>query len=120
MDTNDIIIEIDAQVSRLLQAKALLAGSEITIKRRPGRPSISNLSDNAARFIPAKSANEPIAKRTISAEARIRMAAAQKARWAKAKQVAHTAAAAPAVKSALPNSAVPKTARVKKAVSAKR
>ena len=124
MNTTEIIIEIDAQISRLREAKALLAGTEITIKRNPGRPSRANLSDNATSFIPAKSAAKPVAKRTVSAEARAKMVAAQKARWAKTKQAAKKAArnvaAAPAVKSAAPNGVAPKTAPAKKAVSAKK
>jgi hypothetical protein len=124
MNTTEIIIEIDAQISRLREAKALLAGTEITIKRNPGRPSRANLSDNATSFIPAKSAAKPVAKRTVSAEARAKMVAAQKARWAKTKQAAKKAArnvaAAPAVKSAATNGVAPKTAPAKKAVSAKK
>ena len=112
MNTNDIIIEIDAQIARLLAAKVLLAGPEITIKRKPGRPSRLNLSGNATSSIPAKSAVKPAAKRTVSAEARTKMAAAQKARWAKARKAAKKAArnvgGAPAAKSASPNRVVPK------------
>jgi nucleoid-associated protein YgaU len=92
MDTNDIIIEIDAQISRLLEAKALLVSPEITIRRKPGRPSRANLSNGATSSIPAKSAGKPVPKRIVSAEARAKMAAAQKARWAKTKRAAKKAA----------------------------
>ena len=123
MDTNDIIIEIDAQISRLLKAKTLLAGPDITTKRKQGRPSRASLSDRATSSVPAKSAAKPAAKRTVSDDARAKMAAAQQARWAKikkaAKKSAPTVAAAPAVKSAATNGTVPKTAPTKKAVSAK-
>ena len=105
MDTTEIIIEIDAQISRLREAKALLTGTEITIKRKPGRPSRVSLAAKASS-IPAKSAANPTAKRTLSAEARAKISAAQKARWAKSKKAAKKAArkvaAAPAVKSAAP------------------
>ena len=124
MNTTEIIIEIDAQISRLREAKALLAGTEITIKRNPGRPSRVNLSGKATNSIPAKSAAKPAARRTLSTEARAKIAAAQKARWAKtkkaAKKDARAVAAAPAVKSAAPNGVAPKTAPAKKAVSAKK
>jgi hypothetical protein len=120
MDTTEIIIEIDAQISRLREAKALLAGTEITIKRKPGRPSRVSLSGKATSSIPAKSAAKRTAKRTVSAEARAKISAAQKARWAKSKKAARNVAAAPAVKSAAPNGAVSETAPAKKAVSAKK
>jgi hypothetical protein len=124
MNTNDIIAEIDAQISRLLEAKALLAGLESTIKRKPGRPPQRNLSGNATSSIPAKAAAKPAAKRTVSAEARATMAAAQKARWAKAgkaaKKAARNVGGAPAARGASPNRVVPKTAPAKKAVSAKK
>ena len=112
MDTNDIVLEIDAEISRLQQARALLSGTEITAKRRPGRPA-------GTRF-PSKTK----AVRSLSAEARARIAIAQKARWAKtkkaAKKAARNVAAVPAVKGTTPNGSVPKTAPAKKAVSAKK
>jgi hypothetical protein len=124
MNTTDIIVEIDAMISRLREAKALLAGTEITIKRKPWRPSRVNLSGKATNSIPAKSAAKPAARRTLSTEARAKIAAAQKARWAKtkkaAKKDARAVAAAPAVKSATPNGVVLKIAPAKKAVSAKK
>jgi hypothetical protein len=66
METNQIIAQIDTEILKLKQAKALLTGAEI--KRGPGRP---------------KSAESTSAKRTMSAAARARISAAQKARWAK-------------------------------------
>jgi hypothetical protein len=124
MDTTEIIIEIDAQISRLREAKALLAGTEITIKRKPGRPSRVSLSGKATSSIPAKSAAKPAARRTLSTEARAKMAAAQKERWAKfrkaAKKKARAVAAVPTVKGPTPNGVAPKTAPAKKVVSAKK
>jgi hypothetical protein len=124
MNTADIIVEIDAQISRLQEAKALLAGPEITVKRKPGRPSRVSLPDKGTRSISAKSATKPAARRTLSAEARAKIATAQKARWARARKAAKKAtrsvAAAPAVKGSTPNGTVPKTAPAKKAVSAKK
>jgi hypothetical protein len=124
MNTTDIIVEIDAQISRLQEAKALLAGTEITVKRKPGRPSRVSLPDKATRSISAKSATKPAARRTLSDEARAKIAAAQRARWAKsrkaAKKAARNVAAAPAIKRPTPNGAAPKTPPAKKAVSAKK
>jgi hypothetical protein len=124
MNTADIIIEIDVLISRLHEARALLADTETTIKRKPGRPSGGGLPGKAATSIPAKSAAKPLVRRTMSTEARAKISAAQKARWAKSKKAAKKAArnvsAAPAVKSTTPNGVVPKTAPAKKAVSAKK
>jgi hypothetical protein len=80
MDTNEIIAQIDTEISRLQQAKDLLSGTTST-KTKLGRPTASH---NVAA---------PVAvKHTMSAEGRARIAAAQKARWAKAKKAAKKAA----------------------------
>ena len=60
MNTSEIITAIDAEISRLQQARKLLAGSTGTRKR----------------------------KRVMSAEARARISAAQKKRWAQQKKAA--------------------------------
>jgi hypothetical protein len=73
MDTTEIIETIDAEIERLERARALLNGHTAPVKR--GRPTGSN----------ATSATTP-PRRKISAEGRARIAAAQKARWAKAKK----------------------------------
>ncbi len=70
MGTKQIIIEVDAEIARLQQARALLAGE--TVKRSPGRPK--------ATVSPIKK------KRNLTPEGRARIAAAVKARWAKAKK----------------------------------
>jgi hypothetical protein len=133
MQIADIITEVDAEIARLQQAKALL--TDTTVKRGPGRaagsPKESTPKKNThspeglARIAAAqkkrwanarkskqlvnhsrspgsptsgRSAHEPFvlprhpaaqesaAKRTISPEGRARIAAAQKARWARAKE----------------------------------
>jgi hypothetical protein len=73
MDASAIIQTIDAEIARLEQARALLNGHTTTPKR--GRP-VSLKS--AATLKPQR--------RKMSAEGRARIAAAQKARWAKAKR----------------------------------
>ena len=64
MQINQIIAEIDAEITRLSQVRVLLNGTNGT---------------------------SPIApkKRTLSSAARARIAAAQKARWAKAKRASN-------------------------------
>jgi L-lysine 2,3-aminomutase len=78
MNTNQILSAIDAAISKLQQARALLSGysEPAAIKRGPGRP-----KKVAA---PKKIA----AKRTITAEGKARIVAAQKKRWAASKKAA--------------------------------
>jgi hypothetical protein len=64
MDIKGIVEAIDAEILRLQQAKALLT------------------TDTAA----SKRGSPPAIKRTMSAEGRARIVAAQKARWAKTKR----------------------------------
>jgi hypothetical protein len=70
MDTRSFIAAIDAEISRLQQVKSLLSG--VGAVRAPGlkRPG------TAAAAKPAK-------RRKMSAEARAKIATAQRARWAK-------------------------------------
>lgn len=70
MEVSRILAEIDAQIAKLQQARALLSGE--TVKRGPGRPK------GVAVSKPAKKT----AKRILSAEARKRIADAQRRRWA--------------------------------------
>ena len=70
MDTSELIAGIDEELSRLRQARALLAGGGAGRAR-------ATLFDFGA--------NRPRKRRRLSAEARARIAAAQKKRWAKQK-----------------------------------
>jgi hypothetical protein len=114
MDTNDIVLEIDAEISRLRQARAILSGTSTLVKRKAGRPSGTNLPKAAK------------ARRTMSAEAREKIATAQRARWAKTRkaakrQQAGAVATATSVKSPAPKgTAVPKKAAAKKANAVKK
>jgi hypothetical protein len=74
MNTSEILNQINAEIARLQQVKTLLTGEQT--KRKPGRPT------KPAKKTPATK------KRTLSPEARARIAAGQKARWAKAKKAA--------------------------------
>ena len=108
MDTNHIVLEIDAEISRLQQARGLLAGANSAGKPKQ-RASASASPRN----------KKPV--RTLSAAARARISAAQKARWAKskraAKKEARNAAAAAAAKKTTPNGRVRKKASAKKTAS---
>jgi hypothetical protein len=79
MQTTQIIAELDAEIARLQQAKALLNGA--TTKRSPGKPAASMIAAAPAATAAPK-------KRQMSAEGRARIAAAQKARWAKSRKAA--------------------------------
>ena len=110
MDRNNIVLEIDAEISRLQHARALLAGTNA------GKPKPRTSGSASPRN------KKPV--RTLSAAARARISAAQKARWAKskraAKKEARNAAAAAAAKKTAPNGPVRKKASAKKAVSVKK
>ncbi len=78
----DILTQIDTEISRLQQAKDLLLGAAGTQKRGPGRP-----PKTEALTVTAKSR-----QRKMNAEARERIRQGQVKRWAKAKQAAKKAA----------------------------
>ena len=87
----DIIGEIDAEIARLQQARALLSESGSgEAKRRPGRPIGSGAAKNKLTALPAIAKAQP--RRKISAAGRARISAAMKARWAKVRRVAKKAA----------------------------
>jgi len=71
VNTAEIISQIDAEVSRLQSARALLA--ETPLKRGPGRPKASEQS--AAKK-----------KHHLSAKGRAAFSAAMKVRWARRKK----------------------------------
>ena len=74
MDTTEIIQAIDDEITRLEQVRALLSGH--TAKSKPGLRLTSE---------PPATANPQ--RRKMSAEGRARIAAAQRARWAKTKRL---------------------------------
>lgn len=82
MDLKTILAELDAEIARLQQAKALLSSENALVIAavRRGRP-----NNAVASPAPAKSAKK---KRNLSPEGRARIAEAVKRRWAaqKAKQ----------------------------------
>ncbi len=118
MNTNDIVLAIDAEIAQLQKAKTILTGGNLTAKREPGRPAAAGAPNKATSFNPVEFAKKP-KRRTMSPEGRARIAAAQKARWAKSskaeKKAAHKAAPAPAKKVVTAKAVSRKPAQVKKA-----
>jgi hypothetical protein len=90
MDTVEIIWQIDAEISRLQQARVLLSESDSgEVKRKPGRPKGSGVAKTTPAAQPPKAIAHP--RRKMSAAGRARIAAAMKARWAKIRRVAKKA-----------------------------
>jgi hypothetical protein len=73
--TTEILAAIDAEIARLQEARNALAG--LSGAKRSGRPSASASPNKTNRK-----------KRTLSAAAREKIAAAQRKRWAKQKKPA--------------------------------
>lgn len=77
MEVSRIIAEIDSQISKLQQARTLLAGTTASTARTgPGRPKGSK--NTAAAAAPTTAPR----KRKLSPEGRKRIADAMKKRWA--------------------------------------
>jgi hypothetical protein len=76
VEVSRIIAEIDTQIKKLQQARALLADTTHTSRTGPGRPKGSK---KAAPAAPAAAAPR---KRKLSPEGRKRIADAMKKRWA--------------------------------------
>jgi len=93
MEVSRILQEIDAQIAKLQQARSLLSNDE-PIRRGPGRPkgavTVSVQGEPKAAAVSKKSKNKTAgkksAKRSLSPEARKRIAEAQKKRWAESRK----------------------------------
>lgn len=112
MHLNDIVVALDAEIDRLQRAKALLIGTSPIGTRKPGRPAAAALPGKATSFNPADFAEKSTKRHTMSAEGRAKIAAAQRARWAKVKKAGKKAA--PAKRTAR-KTAAPKAVTAKKA-----
>jgi hypothetical protein len=92
VDVSSILAEIDSQISKLQQARALLSVSDVAPKTgaKRGRPKGSkNTAVKVAAKTSAKVAvPKTTPKRKLSAEGRKRIADAMKKRWADKKKVA--------------------------------
>lgn len=81
MQVSRIIAEIDAEISKLQQARALLSGGEVAApKAGRGRPKGSKNSVVAKPAVAKK-------KRKLSPEGRKRIAEAMKRRWAERRKL---------------------------------
>jgi hypothetical protein len=76
MTIEEILLHIDAEISRLTEARDLVAGTAVSkVSRSPRKSGLAAPKPRAVRT-----------KRVISPEGRARIAAAQKLRWAKQKR----------------------------------
>ena len=91
MGSSEILASLDEEIARLEQARAALAGLGVVKGSR--RPKNAKSKKAAAPLL-----SSTTKKRTMSAEGRAKIAAAQKARWAAQKKA--TAAAAKSAKKA--------------------
>ena len=83
MEVSRIIAEIDAEISKLQQARELLSGSIARVSKGPGRPKGSKNSKAV------KPSAAPLKrKRKLSPEGRKRIAEAMKRRWAERRKLA--------------------------------
>jgi len=80
MNTEEIIKHIDGEISKLHQARVLLLGADAPMKRSSGRP---KKKATVARILAVKPA-----RRVMSIEGKAKIAAAQRARWAKVRRAA--------------------------------
>jgi hypothetical protein len=103
MNIEEIVKQIDGEISKLQQARSLLLGADAPIKKGPGRP----------KAIPAVAkVAAPKGKRVLSAAGRARISAALKKRWAeKRKTVGAVKKAVPAKAVAAKKVAVKKSAK---------
>jgi hypothetical protein len=85
MSVATLISSIDAEIAKLHQARALLAGAATPATKKRGRPAKTAGAAEVVKTVTAKAAKK---KRRLSLEARARMAEAARARWAKAKKAA--------------------------------
>jgi hypothetical protein len=78
VEVTRIIAEIDAQIQKLQQARALLAGASQPVRAGRGRPK------GSTKAVAATTAGAPAGrrKRKLTAEGRKRIADAMKKRWA--------------------------------------
>jgi hypothetical protein len=82
LEVNRILAEIDAQISKLQQARALLAGSGTTAASAVAKKAVGRPRKVVAAPTASKSTTSGRKKRNLSPEARKRIADAQKKRWA--------------------------------------
>lgn len=131
MEMHEIVDQLDAHIEQLRKVRSLLADTAAPIRQKPGRPLGSGKALPPAKVNAVgagKVADKPSPARTLSAATRQRIAAAQKARWAKFKAAPKKVARNPVRKTEATavakhtnsKTAAPKTAPVKRTISAKK
>jgi hypothetical protein len=85
VEVSRIIAEIDAQISKLQQARELLSGTTAKAGKGPGRP-------KGSKNAKASTSSGTSRKRRLSPEGRKRIADAMKRRWAERRKLAAKAA----------------------------
>jgi hypothetical protein len=88
VEVSRIIAEIDAQISKLQQARQLLSGTTVKTGKGRGRP-------KGSKNAKAASAASAPGKRKLSPEGRKRIADAMKRRWAERRKLAGKTPASP-------------------------
>ncbi len=85
MEISDLLREMDAMISRLVQARGLLSGLEDFngIRQKRGRPPVSTSIRKAAKHKATKPLVKSPAIQQLSLEERAKIAAKLKARWTK-------------------------------------
>ena len=111
MTTDEIVTALDEEIRLLERAKALLSEAEPATRRR-GRPKGSTNKQTSSSEPPSKP------RPNLSASARERIAAAQRARWAKLKGTAQPKKKNVGTNRAGKRSASPRTAAAKKPAAA--
>ena len=84
MTISQILLEIDGEIAKLRQAKAMLSGLSST--RGPGRPAAKPASSAATSFNPEEFGGVTKKRRKMSQETRNKMAEAQRLRWANSRK----------------------------------
>ena len=121
MNTSQIVLAIDAEIVQLQKVRALLTGTDTRVKRNPARPAGGTSAKNA---ISSKLVEFSGKRPHMSAEGRAKIAAAQRARWAKskkaAKKAAHQAASTSAKKAVTAKPVARKSTQMKKISTVKK
>ncbi|CAN5664130.1 hypothetical protein BH10ACI4_BH10ACI4_27890 [soil metagenome] len=81
MEVASIIAQIDTQIAKLQQARALLAGTKATVSTGVGRGRPKG-SKNVKAVVAATTTTKKTTARKLSPEGRKRIADAMKKRWA--------------------------------------
>jgi hypothetical protein len=79
-----ILLEIDAEVAKLQQARVILSG--VGTKRKPGRPAVGSTESPATSFNQEECGGVQTKRRKMSTETRKKMANAQRLRWANSRK----------------------------------